>query len=307
MATLYTHKDANIRKTWYLLIGFFVAVIALGWGFSFYFDNQIILYVSVAIAIIMNVGSYWFSDSLVVSMTGAQPADEKAYPDLHNIVENLAITAGLPKPKVYIVEDPVPNAFATGRSPEHSLVAFTTGLLAILDRAELEGVAAHELSHIGNRDMLVSTVAVVLVGFVAILSDMFMRMSMFGGDRERDGKAGLIILVIGIVGAILAPLAAQLLQLAISRKREFLADASGALLTRYPEGLASALKKIHAYGRGHQMTRASHATAHLFIANPFGDTEGEQEEGEPKRSWFASLFMTHPPVQDRVDALLNKR
>ncbi len=305
MATLYTQKDSNIRKTWFLMIGFFMAVIALGWGFAFYFNDQTILYVSVVIALVMNVGSYWFSDKLVVAMTGAKPADEVVYKDLHNIVENLAITAGLPKPKVYIVEDSAPNAFATGRNPEHSLVAFTTGILSILDRSELEGVAAHELSHIGNRDMLVSTVAVVLVGFVAILSDMFLRMSMFGSGRDRDSRAGLILLIVGIVAAILAPIAAQLLQLAISRKREFLADASGALLTRYPEGLASALKKIHAYGSGHPMQRASHATAHLFIANPFGDTD-EGEVGVQKRSWIASLFATHPPVEARVHALLNK-
>lgn len=298
MATLYTHKDENIRRTWLLMTIFFVVVIFLGWFVSIYFDNPSILYIAVIFSIIMNFGSYWFSDKLVISMTGAKPLARSDNPMLWNSLENLAITAGLPMPKLYVIEDPSPNAFATGRDPEHSAVAVTTGLLKILDKNELEGVLAHELSHIGNRDMLVATVTVVLVGFVAILSDLFLRSAHFGG-RDRDNKFGAFILIAGIVLAIFAPLIAKLIHLAVSRKREFLADASGALLTRYPEGLASALQKISAYVG--PMQRPSHATAHLFISDPF--------DKEDQKSFFSkidSLFMTHPPMQDRVKALLNK-
>ena len=259
-----------------------------------YFGNPLILYVAVGFAIFMNVTSYWFSDRLVVAMTGARPVTRNEHPELWNVVENLSITAGLPMPKVYIVEDTAPNAFATGRNPEHAVVAVTTGLLAILDRTELEGVVAHELAHIGNRDMLVSTVAVVLAGFVAIIADLLMRSMMFGGG-DRDNKAGAIFLILGIVGIILAPIAAQLIQLAISRKREYLADASGALLTRYPEGLASALEKISRASR--PMHRANNATAHLFIADPFGG----EKKGIGQR--IHGLFQTHPDAADRVRIL----
>ena len=301
MATLYTHKDANIRKTWALMFGFLVAVIALGFGFSYYFNNQAILYGAVILAVVMNVGSYWFSDKLVVSLTGAKPMpDEGQFREIHNIVENLSITAGLPKPKLYVVEDPAPNAFATGRNPEHAVVAVTTGILAILDRSELEGVLAHELSHVGNRDMLVSTVAVVLVGFVSILADFFLRLAFHGGGRDRDNRAGAIILVVGVIAAILAPIAAQLIHFAISRKREFLADASGALLTRYPDALASALQKISQNGK--QLQKANHATAHLFIANPFNENDGKTTFMER----INNLFSTHPRVEDRINALLNQ-
>lgn len=294
MATLYTQKSKNIEKTWVLMTGFFVAVVLIGWLFATIQGNPSFLYIAIIIALIMNVGSYWYSDKLVLSMTGAHEADPSQYRDLHNIVENLAITAGLPKPRVFVMDDASPNAFATGRDPEHAVVAVTTGILAILDRSELEGVIAHELSHIGNRDMLVSTVAVVLVGFVSIIADMFMRMSAWGGG-DRDNKAGTALFVLGIVVAILAPIAASLIQLAISRKREFLADASGALLTRYPDALASALQKISTHAQ--PMVRANTATAHLFIANPFGGKEGGV-------SWFAKMFMTHPPVEERVQALM---
>jgi len=271
---------------------FFVIVIAIGYAVSWYLGDSSILYIAVAFALIMNVGSYWFSDKLVVSMTGAKPVTREEVPELWNIVENLSITAGLPMPKVYIVNDPAPNAFATGRDPKHAVVAATTGLLQILDRSELEGVMAHELSHVGNRDMLVSTVAVVLAGFIAILADFFLRATMFGGDN-RDRHP--VFLVLALVGIVLAPIAAQLIQLSISRKREFLADASGALLTRYPEGLASALEKISAYGR--PMVRANTATAHLFIADPFGP--GKQGLGAKIQNWF----QTHPRVEDRIRIL----
>ncbi len=298
MATLYTHQDENMRKTWLIMVVFFLIIIALGWLFSRVSGSPVILYVAVIFSIFMNIGAYWFSDKLVLSMTGAVEADVNSYRELHNIVENLAITAGLPKPKVYVVEDPAPNAFATGRDPQHAVVAVTTGILPMLTKTELEGVIAHEMSHIGNRDMLLSTVVVVFVGFVSIVSDMFLRMSSFGRSRDSDSKVGAILFVLSIVAALLAPFAATLIQLAISRKREFLADASGALLTRYPEGLASALEKISTYRM--PMMKASNATAHLFIANPFGGSE------EKKTSFFVKMFMTHPPVEERVSALLNK-
>lgn len=294
MATLYTQQDKNIRKTWFLMAVFLAVVIAIGYGVSWYMESPLILYIAIVFALFMNVTSYWYSDKLVVAMTGAKPVKREEHRELWNVVENLAITAGLPMPKVYIVEDASPNAFATGRDPEHAVVAVTTGLLSILDRTELEGVIAHELAHVGNRDMLVSTVAVVLAGFVAIVADILMRSMMFGGG-DRDNKAGALFLILGIIGIILAPIAAQMIQMAISRKREYLADASGALLTRYPEGLASALEKISAHSR--PMRRANNATAHLFIADPFGN----QKKSIGQK--VSSLFQTHPPAQDRIRIL----
>ncbi|MBI2038982.1 MAG: M48 family metallopeptidase [Candidatus Niyogibacteria bacterium] len=291
---LYTHRDSNIRRTWALFTLFFIVVIGIGWVFSRIYGNPSILIFAVLFSIIMNVVSYWYSDKIVLAATGAKPIQKSQAPELYNVVENLAITAGLPMPRVYIVDDAAPNAFATGRNAEHGVVAVTRGLLERLNRTELEGVLAHELSHIGNRDMLVSTVAVVLVGFIALLSDMFMRSMLWGGFRggDRDsGRGGAIMLVIGIALSILAPIAAMLIQLAISRKREFLADASGALLTRYPDGLASALEKIGAYTQ--PMRRANNATAHLWLADPHGKTH----------TTVAKLFMTHPPIQERIARL----
>jgi heat shock protein HtpX len=294
MSTLYTQQGKNIRKTWFLMAMFLVMFIALGYGASLYFGNPSILVGAIIFSLATNVWSYWNADKLVLKMTGAVPATREQYPELWNIVENLSITAGLPMPKVYVVNDPAPNAFATGRNPENAVVAATTGILQVLNRTELEGVMAHELAHVGNRDMLVSTVAVVLAGSVAMLADFFMRASMFGGGGNNDNRSPLFI-VFAIAGIILAPLAAQMIQLAISRKREYLADVSGALLTRYPEGLASALEKIHAYGR--PMQRANNATAHLFIADPFGgDTRGIKQK-------ISGLFQTHPPAADRIRIL----
>lgn len=294
MASLYTHKSSNIRKTWFLFTGFFVVVIAIGWVFSQAYGDSSILYFAVIFSTVMSFISYYYSDKIVLAMTRAREVTRENARDLYNIIENLCIAAGLPVPKIYIIDEPAPNAFATGRNPEHAVVAVTTGILKRLNKTELEGVLAHELSHIGNRDMLVSTVAVILVGFISILSDMFMR-SMFWRGRSRDrGQAGAVLMLIGVVLAILAPLAATLMRLAISRKREFLADASGALLTRYPEGLATALQKI-----SHDTTplrAATHTTAHLWFDDPF-DKPGE------KISWLTKLFMTHPPVEERVKAL----
>ncbi|MEA2701386.1 MAG: heat shock protein HtpX [Candidatus Parcubacteria bacterium] len=293
MATLYQDRSNNLFKTWALMIGFFIVVILIGWVIALYYNDSSILYIAVAFALVMNVGSYWFSDKIVLKMTNAKPASREEFFDLYTVTENLAITAGLPMPKLYVIDDPAPNAFATGRNEKHAVVAATTGLLQRLDRTELEGVIAHELSHIKNRDMLVMTVAVVLAGFVAIVADIFLRMSMFGGGDRDNGKAGALFAVLAIVAVILAPFAAQLIKLAISRRREYLADASGALLTRYPEGLASALQKISAAAT--PMKSANHATAHLFIANPFGAQAGK---------FVNKLFSTHPPVEERVKALL---
>lgn len=294
---LYAHAESNIRKTWLYFTGFFVLLIALGWLFSSYYQNPSILWFMVLLSVFMSVVSYWFSDSIALSMSGAKPIKKEDNPELYRIVENLAITAGLPVPAVYVIRDPQPNAFATGRDPKHAVIAVTTGLLERLERSELEGVIAHEFSHIGNRDILLATIIVVLVGVIALLSDFFFRATFWGGQgRSRDdnkGQLGIILLVVSIVAAIIAPLAANLIKLAISRKREFLADASGALLTRYPEGLARALEKISAFPQS--LRAANHATAHLYIASPF--------RGKESVTWFQKLFMTHPPVAERISAL----
>ena len=291
---LYTHQDSNIWKTWGLMGTFFSLIILLGWFFSYYYGDVSLLYVAVGFAILANVFSYWFSDRIVLRLHKAKPVTREEYFDLWNSTENLSITAGLPMPRLYVIDEQAPNAFATGRDKNHAVVCVTTGLLQILDKNELEGVIAHELSHIGNSDMLLSTIVVVMVGFVALLSDFFLRSQMWGNNHNRDKGGAPIILVIGLVLAILTPIAATLIRMAISRKREFLADATGALLTRYPQGLASALKKISSNST--TMRTANNATAHLFISNPFA---GQRMSG------FHKLFMTHPPVEDRIHALMD--
>ncbi len=298
MTNLYTEQSKNVGKTWLLMTMFFVVVIGLGWTFSAYYNDPTILYFFIIFSVLMNFFSYWFSDKIVLKLAGAKEAKREEYFDLYTSVENLAITAGLPMPKVYIIDDPAPNAFATGRDKNHAVVAATTGLLKILDKTELEGVMAHELSHIGNRDMLLSTVVVVLVGFVSIVADVFTRNLFHGGlsrSDNNDNKAHGLILIIGIILSILAPIFATLIQLAISRKREFLADASGALLTRYPEGLANALRKIAEHGA--PMSRQSNAIAHLYISNPRGSKLGQK---------VSNLFATHPPTEERIKALVGK-
>jgi heat shock protein HtpX len=293
MASLYTQESRNVFRTW-LLMGVFLTIVSLvGWAASLYFNNTSVLYFALGFALISNVGAFWFSDKIAIASVGAKPADANQYKELHRIVENLAITAGLPKPRVYIIEDPAPNAFATGRDKSHAVIAVTTGLLGMMDKNELEGVIAHELSHVGNRDILVMTVAVVLVGFISALAQIFLRISYFGGDRERGKNLGPIVLIAVVLAMILAPIAAQLIQLAISRKREFLADADGALLTRYPEGLESALAKLGQYEGA--MKSASTTTAHLFISNPFG--------AHPAGQWVQKIFSTHPPIPERIAAL----
>jgi len=295
MASIYTQADSNARKTWLLMAGFFVFIILIGWLFSYLLDSNAILYFAVILSVLMSFGSYWYSDKIVLSMYKAQPVEHNQNPEFYHIVENLCITAGLPVPKIYVIPEIQPNAFATGRDKEHAVVAVTQGLLNRLSKTELEGVLAHELSHIGNRDMLLSTVVAVLAGIVAMLANMFLRVSWWGGGRRSrdEGGAGAILAIIGIFAAILAPIAATLVQLAISRKREFLADADGALLTRYPEGLASALEKISADPT--PMRIANDATSSLFIDSPY--------KGKQKTHWFSKLFMTHPPVQERIKAL----
>jgi heat shock protein HtpX len=237
--------------------------------------------------------SYYFSDKIALASSGAKSIAKAEAPELYNLVENLCIANGQPMPGLYIVQDESPNAFATGRDPQHASIAFTTGILRILDKKELEGVAAHELSHVKNYDIRVMTIVVVLVGAVMLISDILLRSS-FGGNKKEGGTA---LVLIGLVLAILSPIFAQIIQLAVSRQREYLADASGALLTRYPEGLASALQKISSASK--PLDRANHATAHLFISNPFGSKE------KTRRPWFSKLFATHPPVEERVARLLS--
>ena len=292
---LYTHAEANVPKTWLYLAGFLVLVIGVGWVFSYALGTPAILWIAVFVSVFMSWTSYWYSDKIILAISKAKPVEKRDNPELYRIVENLSITAGLPAPKIFVIQDSQPNAFATGRDAAHGVVAVTTGLLSKLERTELEGVLAHELSHIGNKDMLVSAIVVVLVGLIALLSDFFFRMTFLGGMGGRDERRGghPLFLLLALGAAIVAPFAAQLVRLAISRKRELLADATGALLTRYPEGLARALEKIAA--DPNPMRSANDATSHLYIANPF--------RGKEQASWLHKLFMTHPPVQERVAAL----
>ncbi len=291
--TLYNQADKNTRLTWIYITGFLVFVIGAGYVFAGAMGNSAILYIAVIFSVIMSLGSYWWSDKIVLAMSGAKAVTHDNAREIYHIVENLCITAGLPTPKIYIIQDSAPNAFATGRDPEHGVICLTTGIIQKLEKTELEAVIAHELSHIGNRDILLSTVVVVLVGFVTLLADWFRHWAFWGGkSRDNDSGGGqlrMILIAAAVVLSILAPIAAVLMQLAISRKREFLADASGALLTRYPDGLARALEKISADQE--PLEAANRATAHLYIVNPF------------KGKKLAKLFMTHPSIEERVKAL----
>lgn len=295
--TLYHDSAMNKRKTWLLMTGFFMLVMLVGYAISWYFNSPIILVIAVIFSCVSSFVSYWWSDKIVLSMSGARLIDHDNGREIYHLVENLCITAGLPLPKIYVIEDSAPNAFATGRDPQHAAIALTTGILAKLDKAELEGVIAHELSHIGNRDILISTVATVLVGTIILVTDWASRSAFWGRrDNDEDNGGGWIGLIVIILLSILAPLSAQLLQLAVSRKREFLADSSGALLTRYPEGLARALEKISA--DPDELEVANRATAHMYIVSPLkGDDEGK------KTSWLSKAFMTHPPVEERIARL----
>lgn len=271
---------------------FLIVVIGLGWLFSLYFGNPVILYGVLAFAFFQALVSYWFSDRIVLSLSGAREISRDTHRELWNITENLCMATGLTMPRLYIIQDPAPNAFATGRNQKHGIVAVTTGLLDRLDRSEIEGVIAHELAHIGNRDMLIMTMTVVLVGFITLLADVFLRATLWGGGNRREGgQVQVVLMIIGFALMILSPIIATLIRMAVSRKREYLADATAALMTRYPEGLASALEKISSYPR--TMERANHATAHLFISNPFKDKKG---------AW-SNMWSTHPPVEERIKRL----
>ena len=300
--TTYTEISSNKWRTVLVMTLFVAVVIALGYVFGVALNLPWLLPLAVVIAIVQSFSSYWWSDKVALAISSAHEIDKQQAPELYRLVENLCIAAGLPMPRVYIVDDPSPNAFATGRDPQHAAIAVTTGLLAKLDKPELEGVLAHELSHIGNYDIRLSSVVVVLVGFVVLMSDFFLRYTFwFGGGRRRNsggdagGQAGAFLLVLGIVLAMLSPLFAMLIQLAISRRREFLADASGALLTRNPNELADALAKITADPLS--MRHVNKATAHMWIASPLHDTQGQT------RGWVAGLFDTHPDPAERIKRL----
>jgi heat shock protein HtpX len=292
---IYSQITANKTKTWVIMALFIVVISVLAYVFGKALGTGM-SYVGIALIFsgIMSFASYYYSDSVVLTMSNAKQIKKEDYPEYYRIVENLAIGDGLPMPKVYVIDDSAPNAFATGRDPKHAVVVATTGILSKLSKVELEGVMAHELSHVKNYDIRVMSIVVVLVGIVTLLADFFMRSMWYGGRRDRESSSAQgIFLIVGIVLALLSPLFATLIQLAVSRKREFLADASGALLTRYPEGLASALEKISQDREPLEV--ANNATAHLYIANPFKGKEG--------KNWFAGLFDTHPPIEERIRIL----
>lgn len=297
---IYSEISSNKRKTALLITFFLVLIIALGFVFSQWMQSPALLPIAVIFSVGMSVGSYFYSDKIVLAMSHAQEVKRTDDPELYRTVENLSIAAGLPTPKVYLIDDSAPNAFATGRDPQHAVLCITTGLRDKLSKPELEGVMAHELSHVGNYDIRLSTIIVVLVGVVTLLSHWMLRATFLGGRRrsnDNDNQLGAILAIVGLVLAILSPIAATLIQLAISRKREYLADASGALLTRYPEGLANALRKIASDTE--PLEAANNATAHLYIINPFK----QNLSGEGNSSAFSRLFDTHPPIEDRIKRL----
>jgi len=303
---VYDRVASNVRKTWGLMFLFVLLIAGLAWVMGYWTGwGYYGVIAAVVIAILMTWGSYFSSDKIALSMSRAKPADETQYAQLHNIVEGLALAAGLPKPRVYIVEDPAPNAFATGRNPEHAAIAVTTGLLELMSRDELEGVLAHELSHVKNRDTLVMTIAVTLVGVVVLLGDFFMRSMWLGGgnrDNDRGGGPAAILAIVGLVLLILAPLFAQLLQFAISRRREYLADTDAVFLTRHPEGMIGALEKLK--GDDAVVRTASRATAHLWIESPIQQHADEGRRHTNKSgAWLNRMFNTHPPLDDRIEAL----
>ena len=295
---IYEQIDANRQKTWLIMLVFTLIIGALAWLFASalgYEGAGALGYVGFGLLLTgtINFVSYYFSDKMVLALSGAKPVTKKDAPQLYTIVENLCIGAGIPMPKIYIVNDPTPNAFATGRDPQHAAIAVHSGLSEKLDKLEMEGVIAHELSHIRNFDTRLMAIVAILAGTLAMLADFFLRTLWWGGERDRDSKGQAIFMVLGIIAALVAPLAAQLIQMAVSRRREFLADASGALLTRYPEGLAQALEKIAASKT--PSPTASTATAHLYFANPLGNKK--------VGSWVLGLFNTHPPIEERIKIL----
>jgi heat shock protein HtpX len=290
---IYSAISANKNKTWLIMLLFVLIITTMVYVFSkaLGYSGYGLAGIALVFAGLISIGSFYYSDKLVLATTGAKEIIKEDYPKYYRIVENLCIASGLPMPKVYIMTDKSPNAFATGRDPKHAVVCTTTGLLEILNDVELEGVIAHELSHIKNYDIRVMGIIAILVGFVAILSDLFIRASFFSDSN--DSKSNTVFLVLAIIFAILSPISATLIQLAVSRKREYLADASGALLTRYPEGLASALEKLEKDKTAPRV--ASNATAHLFIENPF--------DNKKVKNFFTGLFNTHPPLEERIKIL----
>lgn len=300
MATIYTHIAENKWRSVLTMTLFVAVVIGIGYVFGVALRLPWLLPLAIVVSIAQSFSAYWWSDKVALAISGAREVDKAAAPELYRLVENIAITAGQPVPRVYIIEDASPNAFATGRDPQHAAVAVTSGLLAKLSKPELEGVLAHEFSHIGNYDIRLSSIIVILVGFVVLLSDFFLRYTFWGGggrrnDNSGDGQVQAVLMLVGIVLALLSPLIAMLMQLAISRKRELLADADGALLTRNPNGLADALEKITTDPVS--MRSSNKATAHLFIASPLHDTEGKAKGA------MARLFDTHPDPAVRIARL----
>ena len=286
---MYSQIDSNKRKTWFLIILFVILISALGYFLDYLTDaGNGILVIAVIISIIMSFFSYFSGDRVALLVAGAKEIKSNDNPYVYRMVENLGITAGLPTPKVHIIEDNAINAFATGRDPGHASIAITTGAINKLENEELEGVIDHELSHIKNYDIRLMMIVIILVGIIALISDMFLRLTFYGGKRGNDRGGHPIFLIVGLFLIILSPIIAQLIKLAVSRKREYLADASGSLLTRYPEGLARALEKIK--NDPAVLKRANNATAHLYIANPFGGT----------KKFLANAFSTHPPIEDRI-------
>lgn len=290
---MYNAISQNKRRTVFLIIIFIAIIIGLGYLYDYLYgfgSGGLIL--ALVISLSMALMSYYSGDKVALWVSGAKPVTKSDNPYLYRLVENLCLTDGLPLPKLHIIEDGAINAFATGRDPKHSSVAVTRGAIEKLANEELEGVLAHEMSHVKNYDIRVMTVVIVLVGIIALLADWMFRIHVFGSrGRDRDRGVHPIFLIIGLALMILAPLVAQLIKMAVSRQREYLADASGALLTRYPEGLARALEKISAQNQ--PLARATEATAHLYIANPFGSS----------RKWLTTLFSTHPPVEERIRRL----
>ncbi|MGB9779702.1 MAG: zinc metalloprotease HtpX [Caldanaerobacter sp.] len=289
--TLYELQAENVRKTYFFIVLFSLMLFAIGYFFVWYFNWGITGIVFLAIFIILyNWIAYEQSDKIALASVGAEPADPEEYYLLHNVVEEVALAAGVPKPKVYIMHENQPNAFATGKDPKHAAICVTTGLLKTMNREELQGVIAHEMSHIRNRDILLMTVVAIVAGLIILLRDVFLRSMWWGvGGRRRDknDNLGFILLLIGLILSIIAPIVVLIIRSAISRQREFLADATGAYIVRDPYGLASALEKIGNYAK--PMRTASNATAHMFISNPFGKVE--------------RLFATHPPIEERIRRL----
>ncbi len=292
MPTIYSQIDSNVRKTWGWITAFALLLIGVGWYFSYYLDRPGILVFAVVLSFIQVWVSYYYSDKIVLGMAGARPIEFKDNQEIYRLVENLCITAGLPTPKIYLIADPQPNAFATGRDEQHAVIALTTGLIETLTKSELEGVISHELAHIKNRDTLLQAAMVVLVGILTLIADLFWRTSVRRSD-DREERGGAIIAILGLALIFISPILGKLMQMAISRKREFLADASGAMITRNPEGLASALEKIAVFPNN--MRRASDATAHLFIVSPL--------RGKDAADFMSRIFSTHPSVAERIAAL----